>query len=133
VISPGVTAGLQAASSSAPRPLPWTALPTATLDTGGSNSGVQSFQGPGDSEATRVVPYDEGEEETAHFKHVYEDFMNAKRQCNESISGLTLDKFLQKLRDNKSALIMKHGCKTVRFSVYVKDGKAALKATPVRD
>jgi hypothetical protein len=29
--------------------------------------------------------------------------------------------------------VAKHGCRTVRFSVYVKDGKAALKATPIRD
>ena len=27
----------------------------------------------------------------------------------------------------------KTGCKEVRFTVYVKDGKAALKATPVKD
>ncbi len=126
VISPGSISGLQSAAAAA-KPLPWTSIPSAALES------VQSFQGPGDSEATRVVPYDEDQEETAHFKHVYDDFMNAKKQCNESIAGLTLDKFLQKLRDNKSALIMKHGCKTVRFSVYVKDGKAALKATPVRD
>ncbi|HSS39150.1 MAG TPA: MXAN_5187 C-terminal domain-containing protein, partial [Polyangia bacterium] len=47
--------------------------------------------------------------------------------------GLTIDKFLQKLRDNKAQLVSKHACRTVRFSVYVKDGKAALKATPVRE
>ena len=27
----------------------------------------------------------------------------------------------------------KTGCREVRFTVYVKDGKAALKATPVKD
>jgi hypothetical protein len=27
----------------------------------------------------------------------------------------------------------KHQCRTVRFAVYVKDGRAALKATPIRD
>jgi hypothetical protein len=59
--------------------------------------------------------------------------MAVKRECGESTAGLTLDRFLQKLRDNKAALVSKHACKTVRFSVYVKDGKAALKATPVRD
>lgn len=85
------------------------------------------------SEATRVVPYDENEEEAAHFAHVYDEFVQAKRQCGEPQAGLTIDKFLQKLRDNKAALVAKHGCRTVRFSVYVKDGKAALKATPVRD
>jgi hypothetical protein len=85
------------------------------------------------SEATRVVPYDENEEEAAHFAHVYDEFVQAKKQCGEPQAGLTIDKFLQKLRDNKATLVAKHGCRTVRFSVYVKDGKAALKATPVRD
>ncbi|HTA21025.1 MAG TPA: MXAN_5187 C-terminal domain-containing protein, partial [Polyangia bacterium] len=85
------------------------------------------------SESTRIVPYDENEEESAHFAHVYDEFVQAKKQCGESQAGLTFDKFMQKLRDNKAALVSKHGCRTVRFSVYVKDGKAALKATPVRD
>ena len=84
-------------------------------------------------EATRVVPYDESEEEAAHFAHVYDEFVQTKKACGESQAGLTIDKFLQKLRDNKSQLVAKHGCRTVRFSVYVKDGKAALKATPVRE
>jgi hypothetical protein len=112
-----------ATAGQAQSPLPWTSIPSAALEQDGA----------ADSEATRVVPYDEDEEEAAHFKHVFEDFLNAKRQCGESVAGLTMDKFLQKLRDNKSALVTKHGCKTVRFSVYVKEGKAALKATPVRD
>ena len=79
------------------------------------------------------MPYDESEEEAAHFAHVYDEFVQAKKQCGESQTGLTFDKFLTKLRDNKATLVAKHGCRTVRFSVYVKDGKAALKATPVRD
>jgi hypothetical protein len=29
-------------------------------------------------------------------------------------------------------LVEKYSCRTVRFQVYVKDGKAALKATPVK-
>ncbi len=38
-----------------------------------------------------------------------------------------------KLRKNKEQLVTKYNCKTVRFQVYVKEGKAALKATPVKD
>jgi hypothetical protein len=30
-------------------------------------------------------------------------------------------------------LIQKHGCKRVKFSVYVKEGRASLKATPVKN
>ena len=73
------------------------------------------------------------EEEEAHFRHIFDDFIAKKRDCGESTVGLTRDKFLQKLRDNKASLVAKHNCRTVRFSVYVKDGKAALKATPVRE
>ncbi len=28
--------------------------------------------------------------------------------------------------------MQKHGCKRVKFSVYVKEGRASLKATPVK-
>jgi hypothetical protein len=86
-----------------------------------------------EGEATRVVPYDLQEEEDAHFRHVFDDFVETKRSCGEPTAGLTQAKFLQKLRDNKSALVAKHACRTVRFSVYVKDGKAALRATPIRE
>ena len=34
---------------------------------------------------------------------------------------------------NRDDLKSKTGCREVRFTVYVKDGKAALKATPVKD
>jgi hypothetical protein len=87
----------------------------------------------GDSDETRVVGPGDAAEEDGHFRMVYEDFLTAKRQCGESLAGLTLEKFKEKLHDNKRALISKHNCRTVRFSVYIKEGKAALKATPVRD
>ncbi|HET6284412.1 MAG TPA: MXAN_5187 family protein [Polyangia bacterium] len=92
-----------------------------------------------DDADTRVVDLgengtnDRGSEEELHFKSVFEDFLATKRKCGESIAGLTLDKFKIKLRENKAALMSKHHCRTVRFSVYIKDGKTALKATPVRD
>ncbi|HEY2899116.1 MAG TPA: cache domain-containing protein, partial [Polyangia bacterium] len=43
-----------------------------------------------DADETRVVPGDEAEEE-GHFRMVYEDFLIAKRQCGESLAGLTVD------------------------------------------
>ena len=53
-------------------------------------------------------------------------------QCGEPTEGLGYDRFRPKLEKNKQQLVEKHGCRTVRFSVYVKDGKAALRATPVK-
>jgi hypothetical protein len=112
---------------------PWTQqLPAGALSDADADAEAADRQMP-DGEATRVVPYDLQEEEDAHFRHVFDDFVETKRSCGESTAGLTQLKFLQKLRDNKNALVAKHGCRTVRFSVYVKDGKAALKATPIRD
>ncbi len=113
------------------KPSPWgSSLPSSAFD----DERTRQEAPPGaDGDATRVVPYDPEEEEEAHFRHIFDDFIAKKRDCGESTSGLTRDKFLQKLRENKASLVAKHNCRTVRFSVYVKDGKAALKATPIRE
>ena len=110
------------------KPSPWGSRPRIPRSTADPPE-----QPPPDGDATRVVPYDPDEEEEAHFRHIFDDFIAKKRDCGESTVGLTRDKFLQKLRDNKASLVAKHHCRTVRFSVYIKDGKAALKATPVRE
>jgi hypothetical protein len=72
------------------------------------------------------------EEEDAHVRQVFEQFIAIKRECGESTAGLTIEKFSQRLHDNRAALMAKHDCRTVRFSVYVKDGKASLRATPIK-
>jgi hypothetical protein len=64
---------------------------------------------------------------------VYEDFVKTKKQCGEPTEGLTFDKFRQTLRKNRDALVQRHNCKRVKFTVYVKDGRASLKATPIKD
>jgi len=65
--------------------------------------------------------------------NVYEDFLRVKKQCSEPTEGLTFDKFRQTLRKNRDALVQRHNCKRVKFTVYVKDGRASLKATPIKD
>jgi hypothetical protein len=67
----------------------------------------------------------------AEFRQVYRDFIETKQACGEPVEGITYDKFSGKLRANRQQLIGRYACKTVKFQVYVKDGKAALKATPV--
>jgi hypothetical protein len=71
-------------------------------------------------------------DEETHWQQVYQDFLRTRASCGEPSEGLTYDRFRQKLEGNKAQLVSKYGCKTVRFQVYVKDGKAALKATPVK-
>jgi len=72
----------------------------------------------------------EGEE--AYFRQVFEDFIELKRKGGENTDSLTYEKFAGKLAQNRDQLIAKYACKAVKFQVYVKDGKAALKATPVK-
>lgn len=81
-------------------------------------------QGPG--------PAPTPQEEEAHVVAVYEEFIATKQRCGESTAGLTLEKFRLRLQENKNSLLARHGCRTVRFSVYVKDGKASLRATPIK-
>ena len=68
----------------------------------------------------------------AYFRDVYAQFMTAKQSCGESTAGVTFEKFADKLRRNREELITRTGCREVSFTVYIKDGKAALKASPVR-
>jgi len=70
--------------------------------------------------------------EEAHFKDVFDKFVATKKQCGEPTTGLTLDRFAVKLRKNTTDLKARYKCRTVKFQVYVKNGKAALKATPVK-
>ncbi|MBN1606677.1 MAG: hypothetical protein JW940_08585 [Polyangiaceae bacterium] len=64
---------------------------------------------------------------------VFEDFVAKKRECGEDLQGFTYEKFEKTLRKNQEAILERHGAARVRFSVYVKAGKAALKASPIRD
>lgn len=68
----------------------------------------------------------------AYFRDVYAQFMTAKQSCGEPTAGVTFEKFADKLRRNREELITRTGCREVSFTVYIKDGKAALKASPVR-
>ena len=71
--------------------------------------------------------------DAAHFREIYDQFLATRRECGEGIDDLTYDRFLVKLKRNREQLVSKYGCRTVRFQVYVKAGKAALKAVPVRE
>lgn len=75
---------------------------------------------------------DDGTQPVDYFQQVYEEFIALKKVCGEPTENLTFERFAKKLRKNEDALIAKHACKSVKFQVYEKDGKAALKASPVK-
>jgi hypothetical protein len=89
---------------------------------------AHSFAPPPVAAPVQAAGSDDG-----HFLEVFQAFVQTREQCGEAADGLTFDKFAQKLRKNREQLVTKYQCRTVRFQVYVKEGKAALKATPVKD
>ncbi len=70
-------------------------------------------------------------EEDSHYRSVFDDFMRVRGECGE-VGALGFEKFSRRLEKSKVAVMAKTGCKDVEFSVYVKNGKAALKAGPAK-
>ncbi len=68
----------------------------------------------------------------ASWRKVHEEYLRVRTEHGESLDGITWERFREKLRKNRDQLIQKYACRAVRFQVYVKAGKAALRATPVR-
>ncbi|HEY4105112.1 MAG TPA: MXAN_5187 family protein, partial [Polyangiaceae bacterium] len=71
--------------------------------------------------------------ELAEWHAVFNEFVSLKQQCGENTDGFSYEKFEQTLKKKNEELRNRHGAKRVKFSVYVKEGKAALKASPIMD
>jgi hypothetical protein len=71
-------------------------------------------------------------DEDAHWREVYQQYITTRKQCGEPIDSLTFEKFGVTLKKTRDQLVEKHGAAQVRFSVQIKEGKAALKAQPVK-
>ncbi len=76
------------------------------------------------------APADQGDE--GHFREVFEKFIATQRECGASVAGLSFDKFVRKLHAARDQVMKRHNAPSVRFTVYVKEGRAALKASPVK-
>ncbi len=111
--------------------------PRAIVDEyGGSDEGF------GDAEASTQVthipqelleessPGEQGDE--AHFREVFDQFVATQKECGGPVAGLTFDKFASKLHAARDQVMKQHNAASVRFTVYVKEGRAALKASPVK-
>jgi hypothetical protein len=105
-------------------------MPILRLDDDILGSAPVAAVAPTPSAAARAAGVDTGSE--AYFRDVYSQFIAAKQSCGEPTAGVTFDKFSDKLRKNREELMSRTGCREVSFTVYIKDGKAALKASPVR-
>jgi hypothetical protein len=94
---------------------------------------ARTIAAPPETTPARGSPNPASNADDAHFQDVFRNFVATRQQCGEPADGLTYEKFAQKLQKNREQLITRYNCRTVRFQVYVKEGKAALKATPVKE
>jgi hypothetical protein len=91
------------------------------------------FAKPANEADSATIPAtSEAEADNAHYSQVFEEYLVVRQKCGESNAGLSLDKFVAKLQSNRQQLIDKYHCKTAHFTVYEKDGKAGIRAVPVR-
>jgi hypothetical protein len=149
------------APAAASKPLPPSSQPKpADPKQAGGKAGLQTWGGGLDEEETRIyegekgvlpqIPSDAraplkppahppaappaahpvGEEEL--FRKIYEEFYKTKVACGENVDNLTLDRFKATLKKQEEAIKERTKCRKVEFRVYVKDGKAALKASPIK-
>jgi hypothetical protein len=78
------------------------------------------------------TPAADGFDEATHFREVYAEYLTLRRECGENSDGLSYDKFENTLVKTRDQVLSKHPAKGVRFTVYKKEGKAALKAAPIK-
>jgi hypothetical protein len=93
---------------------------------------VPSPTDPGAALAAAAEPVNGSQEVDPEWTQVYQDFVRIKQDCGEAVEGFTFERFTQTLRKNRDTLMREHGVQHVQFSAYVKQGRAALKAKPVR-
>ena len=120
-------------AKSLPKPKPRDGGPSGETEVPAAGDGASSVRKPppplpkqpGDPSVELQAPVDEETE----WKAVFDQFLALKEQCGEPTAGMTFEKFKTTLQRNKDALVQR-GATAVKFTVYVKEGKAALKATP---
>ena len=119
--SGGTVVGLGSFSSGA-RDISYPSVP-GPLEPGSPGAALNASAGDAVNGVQEVDP---------EWTQVYQDFVRIKQDCGEAVEGFTFERFTQTLRKNRDTLMREHGVQHVQFSAYVKQGRAALKAKPVR-
>ncbi len=82
--------------------------------------------------AKPMPPSKKEQDPETRYARIYKEFFDTKTTCGESTEGLTYERFRATLKKQEEAIFERTKCSSVDFRVYVKEGKAALKATPVK-
>lgn len=88
---------------------------------------------PGDPPGTPVnqrLPLNEADEQR-QWREVFEQFVARRRECGEPVDGVTWDRFAATLQKSRAEVVSRARSRSARFTVVVKDGRAAVKAAPL--
>lgn len=99
------------------------------LVTGGAAMRI-STEGMSPKEAEAVALAQEPEE--VYLQRLFDEYVAARREHGEDVSGVTFDSFTNKLRINEANLRQKYECRAVRFKVVSDGGKVTLKPVPIQ-
>lgn len=109
-----LTGEFRIASTTKPPPIPKTATPPS-------------------SPAVRKVPSGAGPANTDNrMQSLYRAYVTAKKRTGESTDGLTYDRLVRTLQKQVPTIQARTGCKRVDFKIEIKQGKAILKAVPIK-
>ncbi|TNE47989.1 MAG: hypothetical protein EP343_17620 [Deltaproteobacteria bacterium] len=79
------------------------------------------------SDSSTQYPMDE-----VRMRQVFQDYLDMRKSCGESTQNIQWDSFVELLRNQKASILQQYSCRDVQFYVQEKDGRASLKATPVK-
>ncbi len=71
--------------------------------------------------------------EDDRLKALYGSYLEKRKECNESVDGITYDKLKNAVSRQVDKIREKYKCKDVDLKVYVKNGRAKIAITPKID
>jgi len=83
-------------------------------------------------ETVREPVKEEKKVEEEHLSKIYEEYCELKNTLEGRVT-IDREKFIRQLKETEKKLKMEKGCKKVEFRVVVEDGKAKIKAIPVKE
>ncbi len=78
-------------------------------------------------------PASSGAPSDDRLRAVYQAFVAAKKQCKESVAGLSYEQVSAQLKQQVPTILQQTKAKTIDFKVVIKDGKATLRAVAKDD
>jgi hypothetical protein len=116
----------QEAAAAAPAKPGATAAPAAPAP-GAAPAAAAAARPPAAAKAPTPAPAGAGD---AQLRALYEQYIAAKKRCNEDVSRLTYDAVARSIAKQVPELMTRYKARSVEFKVEVKDGRAVLKAIP---